>query len=429
MNSIISLKKMYFMIMKVYIFTIAFELPVRYILSRIHITEFIYIRDIMLILGIIIFLLFEKTKKIHLFCCMGFIFFALVGLYFTSNIIEVGMAIKTLLPFYYGMLLGKYYDKFNLNKEEYLKFLFWGISFGMMLQFIFDDLPWFAMENIKMLGAEGFMPNQMLVWLDTELPFTRMSGFCRLYNTTAIYVSYIIIWYIAYKPNLIYLCVGGVLLIGTLAKTSIGIYALLTTILIIKYISWRKYILSLKLMLIFFALNLFLLPLLSLLIISVQLELDTQIILFLLGGFDDRLVYSWPVTLDNIITYGNILLGRGIGGVGLSTTLFDTKLLIKPPIDNFAIFMYGTFGIAGIVLIIYYLNKVINMRIKSQLDHFLLLFTFVFFGNAIMADMTDTMSMFLLGIALSYICQINNTYRNSCSNDLQGVNNEISSST
>ena len=418
----LALKKIYFAIIGIYIITVAFELPIRYILSIVHIGEFIYIRDVLLLAGIIIFFLFENTKIVYLYFFIGLLFFTLVGIYFTDNIIEVGMAVKTILPFYYGILLSKKYDNFFLKKDKYLKILFWGIAFGMLLQYIFDDLPWFAMDNPKLLGAEGFTPHEMLVWLDDGLPFTRMSGFCRLHNTTAIYVSYIIIWYIVYKTKWLYLCLGGLILIGTLAKTSIAIYILLLITLMLKYSSWRKYILALKIQILLFGISLIFLPVCSLAIDSIQSELDTKAMLFLLGGFDDRLIYSWPVTIYNIITYGNIILGRGIGGVGLSTTLFDTKLMIKPPIDNFALFIYGTCGLIGVCLIIYYLNRVIKMRIDSKGKHFILLFTFVFFGNAIMADMTDTISMFLFGIAMFYVYQKNDLTK-------LGDNDEISNST
>lgn len=94
----------------------------------------------------------------------------------------------------------------------------------------------------------------------------------------------------------------------------------------------------------------------STLFVSYKLNLNSWISQVLFLSFEERLLFTWPISIDLIGKYGSSIFGRGIGGVGGAQKMFGT---LGPGTydlsytDNVGLYLYGTFGIFGVLLILF----------------------------------------------------------------------------
>lgn len=198
---------------------------------------------------------------------------------------------------------------------------------------------------------------------------------------------------------------------STLIKINIAIYLYgLLLIILFFFLDEKRKLLLLKISCMLFILLGILLPVLSntLLYISEYIDSDTMILLF--ASFDDRLINSWPGGFHIIWDYGNAFLGRGLGGFGFGVSLFDTKVDIVTPIDNFYLSVYGSFGLLGIGTVLYLLYKIISIKQFTAEVELLLLFAIAFFSIGIMQDMMDQISLMGLGILCGLLLHTQTLY-------------------
>ena len=120
-------------------------------------------------------------------------------------------------------------------------------------------------------------------------------------------------------------------------------------------------------------------------------------LLLIFASTEDRMLNSWPGTLNLVWDYGNVFLGRGIGGVGYGVSLFDVIVTNLTPIDNFYVFIYGNMGLLGIAFVLLLILSAIKLN-KTLINEFLLLMLMLFAGESIMSDMADQFSMIIIGI-------------------------------
>lgn len=85
---------------------------------------------------------------------------------------------------------------------------------------------------------------------------------------------------------------------------------------------------------------------------------------WLLSSFADRINRMWPGALENTQLYGNLILGRGLGGIGFPQ-MFGEGLRFNSA-DSVALYLYANFGIFGIMYTFLVIKNL--FRNKTQID-------------------------------------------------------------
>lgn len=65
------------------------------------------------------------------------------------------------------------------------------------------------------------------------------------------------------------------------------------------------------------------------------------------SSFHERMYRMWPDALKNVTDHGNVILGRGLGGVGFPQYFGEASLYNSA--DNVAVYMYVVFGLLGLI--------------------------------------------------------------------------------
>ena len=137
-----SLKNLDFFAVYFYFITLVTEAPLRTALDTIGLSPLIYIRELFLVIAIFSYLLQSHIDSKVIYLLLGFAFFLLEGILFTENIFQVMASLKLFLPFILGFLMmNKYRERCSELKKLYL-FIFFTTALGLVLDYMFDDLPW-----------------------------------------------------------------------------------------------------------------------------------------------------------------------------------------------------------------------------------------------------------------------------------------------
>lgn len=91
------------------------------------------------------------------------------------------------------------------------------------------------------------------------------------------------------------------------------------------------------------------------LFITYRLDISTWWGELLFQSFEERLLFTWPLSLRQIFQNGDPIFGLGLGGVGsaqknfsnMGPSLYDLSFT-----DSFSLFIFGTFGILGVGILI-----------------------------------------------------------------------------
>jgi hypothetical protein len=76
---------------------------------------------------------------------------------------------------------------------------------------------------------------------------------------------------------------------------------------------------------------------------------------WLLSSFLERINQMWPDAFSNAVHHGNIILGRGIGGIGFAQRFGDMDLYNSA--DNVMVYLYVTFGVPAVIYVYYMVSK------------------------------------------------------------------------
>lgn len=401
---ILRLKNLDFFAVYFYFITLVIEAPLRVALDTIGLSLLIYIREVFLIIAIFSYLFQSRLDAKIIWFLLGVLFLLLEGIFFTENIFQVMMGLKTFFPFILGFLMmNKYRKRCSELKKLYL-FIFFTTALGLVLDYMFDDLPWKTL-SVDVAGV-SIEEQAGLISFDGNT-VSRPSGFMRLHNVAATVISYATGWALAYRTNrVLWAIMGGGFVSLTTAKAPIVVMlAVCLMAMIGGFFQQKRRIHLLKGMALFFTVLMIGLPLISLVFGSIIDALNTETLLFLFASFDDRLVNSWPGSMAFIADYGNVVFGRGIGGIGYAVALFDRFVYASANVDNFFVTIYGTMGVFAGFFFLLLLYRMLTRKIQSKWDMFMLILFVMIIGNGIMNDMTDQMTMLHFGLVTRYLLE------------------------
>lgn len=400
-------QKIMVMIFAFYIFTVTCEAPIRWCLSLIGLSQLLFVRDVFIVFALIYEMFIQAKMKLW-YLILFFSFFFVIGIFYTQNLSEVLWGLKTYLPFIFGFAV--YRDILDNSEQNvrFASFIFIVSCIGVGLNYIFENPFWQDISGTD-LGSQSMEGvRTWYVYVNGEY-YARLSGFTRISNTVSNILLYTISIIIVYKKKkMLYLFIGLIPMLFTLTKVNIAIYFLfMIFVTFFRYLPQEKRIAILKITCSIFVISGISLPLLSLLISGLFKNATSDILLILFASFDDRLINSWPGSFELVFDYGNYLLGRGLGGLGVGVMLFDSNVSNTTPIDNFYLYTYGNFGIIGICMLLFLLKKILFCKVISKEVEVLLFLACGFLGIGIMQDMSDQISLMCLGVIVGFY--FNNT--------------------
>jgi len=341
------------------------EAPLRYFLQSVNVSFFIYIRDFILVASVVMMIeAWVQTLRINyrIFIAVLIIISGALWGGYLNGIFQTLFGIKVILPFFFGVFLSKYYCTYKTYFYNMFSIFFMIICTGILLEYFVPDLPWNNLnESVMGIEVASSMTDEMY-------GMRRILGFGRsiFYNSMLLYLSYIFV-FLKYEhciKKLIFLTIIGCFcVLLTTAKGAIGSFFIALILLVLYKFKKTKYVGKLLsiLLTILFSIGMIMFPVYAIFSTS-GFDFNDEISLILFSSFNVRLLWTWPTAYQIINEYGgNELLGLGIGGMGASSWYFSPERLYSP-LDNGFVWLFGYFGLISLIIIGYYIVKVIRMN-------------------------------------------------------------------
>lgn len=378
-----------------YLSSLIFEGPIRFILYKFGVTYLIYIRDVFIIVVIAAYisqsLMTDRINRTFLVVNFIFIFHSIVALFYLNNYLMPLFAWKTYILLFFGILYGHlFFTKLGVTVRIFSILLICAII-GVIINY-FITFPWEGLEY--RLG--GVNIEAVRSWVDM-FAVKRLSGFARANYDAAMQILLLALFLFCHLKNklykvLLWLLAGPPILLTT--TKGIIITYLLLTIFFMVYRVVPNYGKIYQKSLFFLLAITIILPVLSIIVHTYH---DIPIFL---ESFFMRISFGWPDAFTLIQQDGNLLLGRGLGGMGTSQQYFEPEKFNAG--DNLFILFYGNLGLLGVVYL-YYLAKVgQSLDLRTELFYFLFLFTFFSYG-IVTAGIDNAFFSLFFGILLGYV--------------------------
>ncbi|MEW6016255.1 MAG: hypothetical protein AB1690_13165 [Candidatus Zixiibacteriota bacterium] len=397
---------------------IIMEAPLRYYSSALGFPGIVYLKDFVLLLIFLYFLvLIFKRKRIDaliLIILAGVAYGCLVGMLNGLSISQVAFGAKMFLPFVVAFIAVYYLQVERDFLGTMFRWLVPVVLLGILLE-LFGELPWKG-EQYSAFGVDIDASRE---WTTLGLP--RLSGFGRAsYETAAIILSLVALNLTAtlvssgepkratvryYDYLLSTLSIAGIVV--TTSKTAmLATVGLLISAVLIKFALERRAkgdraSLGLKLFILFFALFGMIPPAIAAInpsYFSQVLDSDNLFWKAVTFSFVERMESTWPEALHLLDGGWRFLSGRGIGGIGASQFYFEPENY--NPADNFYIYVLISFGIVFTAVVIAYLIKNLVLCKPSEQAGvpFFIFCLIIFVFGATMNIVESSILMFTLGI-------------------------------
>ncbi len=344
------------------------EGAIRWILAGVHLEMLLYLRDVVLFLGLGLGLLHalstgdRRTLRIVMIMALGAVFWTAVGESFSKNWAQSLFGLKSFLPLFAGVAIKSGF----LQARKYFKwiFLLWFAAAAGVGLSASVNLPWAGFTyDIGDAAIEG----QRQWTIDGE---DRVGGLARNSADAASHVGLFglaLLCATRRRPmQLLYVAASLMAMLLTTARSPlIGFSVAVLVWMVVDSRPLRS-------------LRWFLLPIPLLSAILATLGMKFPAVLDFIadvggGGmsntqsFTTRANEVWRDALYLLKEQGSYLLGRGIGGIGSGQKHFEPE--IYNPADSFFIFILVTFGIVGAVLIFSVLMRGWYSKLTDAQEH------------------------------------------------------------
>jgi hypothetical protein len=136
-----------------------------------------------------------------------------------------------------------------------------------------------------------------------------------------------------------------------------------------------------------------------------DINLNDPISMILLASFEDRLIHTWPDFILAVSQFGNPVTGVGFGGIGsaIKHSIVGSRNALEYA-DNFALYLYGCFGMLALIILIYLLTLSIkSFRSEDKISVSLASVIVFVFSASLTTDIIESQILALmLGIFLTY---------------------------
>lgn len=386
-----------------YLLVLVFEGALRYYLWYKNLVELVYIPKALMFglfwLAPIVDLAHRRPNKTFLILVGAIAGSFLFGWHTTQNFMQTAFGVWVYAPMLYGVLALPSFLKSGTRGTSFVLVL-WLVSLvGVLLDFVLP-FPWTGFNYD--LGKALIEASRD--W--TTFGIERCAGFARASYSAAYLILFFAIYLGSVIKNKVMITViwliSGVGLLMTTHKTAIGIYVLLTFLWPSIWHShrWRVIQKLYKIFPMLIALIGISLPLLSKILIIRASSYFGEIALNSMGM---RLADTWPDALSLIFERGNLILGRGLGGIGAPQRYFETAYY--NPADNMYLYLYASFGIGMFILVAFWVRGLSKLDIMKDGGDRL----FWLFGTVILIEgwtvnaVEDPLAAMILGLTLCYI--------------------------
>lgn len=391
-----------------YLLSMIIEGPIRYVL---HITGgelLLYFRDLFLFIVIIAYIvkaiMSGRMHKIMLAMFCLIFFHTIIGVFYIQNILQVLFGLKIMMPLFVGMLA---YPVFHSRPKtiKYLFLIFFMIAvLGVFINY-FKIFPWEGM-SYNLAGQEI---QESRSW--DMLGIKRIAGFSRSsYDvaTQIILLSIYLISNLEIKLKLVTLflwVIAGIAIVLTTTKGMVLAYALLSLFMVMYKIIPNFCNIYQKMLIV---------PIITTIVLPIcayslfQSGLLENIKSVLLTSLWSRMLDTWPTALAFLKSRGDLLLGRGIGGIGGSQLYFEQENYT--PGDNLFVYALSYFGVMSIAYFAYVYKLAQKIDLKNGLFYYLCLLILFIYGITQSVFESGFFLMFT-GMCLRYIWI--KTYKNN----------------
>ncbi|TRX72002.1 hypothetical protein [Carboxylicivirga sp. M1479] len=359
-----------------------FEAPIRLYTDRMGLGFFIYTKDlILLVVAMLLIVRKNKTVVVNKIMILFVVILSFYGAIALLNGVvykQVFFGYKIYISFFIGIQSYRFLPQLSSRFLKAINWLAFFSCIGLLLN-VFYSFPW------ERTGMDiGGVTVDLSRSAHAAGGFKRLAGFGRNWSNPAYFAliatvlnySFLEKWKVRHFLLTILFFIG--MLIST-NKGAIGSFVLISMFVLIKRrtpnVILKSCILGLLLLLV-------ILPILSwsnLFVIDNNMPFVYRIVF---SSFKVRVEEVWPQALDLIKNHGDLLFGRGIGGIGASQIIFEP--LLYHPADNLFIYLYGLVGVFSIVILTYFGVKIIALSIKmSKVGTFTALLTICFLGIGI----------------------------------------------
>jgi len=379
----------------IYLFTFIFEGPIRFILYNFGIIYLIYIRDlfILFVISAYIFqsLMSDRINRTFLFVSFIFVFHSIVALFYLNNYLMPLFAWKIYLPLFFGVLYGHlFFAKLWVTVRIFSILLICAII-GVVINY-FIEFPWEGLQY----SVGGVDIEAVRSWVDM-FAVKRLSGFARASYEAATQILLLALFLFCYLKNnfikVLFWVLAGLPILLTTTKGIIITYFLLTIFFIVYRIVPNYGKIYQK------GLGFLLAIIIILPVLSIIGHTYHDIPIFL-ESFFMRISIGWPDAFRLIQQDGNLLLGRGLGGMGTSQQYFEPQKFNAG--DNIFVLFYANFGLLGIAYLFYLAERGQSLDLKTERFYFLFLFAFFSYG-IVTAGIDSVFFSLFIGILLGYV--------------------------
>ena len=224
--------------------------------------------------------------------------------------------------------------------------------------------PWvgfsYEVQGITVEGARQW----------TTFGISRLSGFSQASfaaaNQILLLGSFVVATSRRWGWQLVVWSASGAAIYLTTTKSISGIFVLLSLFLVLKRFVPRPVwgLLPATVVVVGVALPL------STLVVPYALDLESRLSQVLLLSFDARLTDTWPRTLELVAQQGNVLLGRGVGGIGTPQRYFEPMAQLSSPGDNLFLYLYALVGVSVLPVMLVYALSAARLEPRDRLDSF-----------------------------------------------------------
>jgi hypothetical protein len=387
-----------------YLSTFIFEAPLRYFLFLRNFTFILYLRDAIPIVYLLLitfkFIFLDRKLKFFL---IGFIllFYMMIGVVCTGNILQVIFGIKIFIPFFLGITLSNTLYK-SLEKYRYLFLIFFILVCCGVIINVYIEYPWIGFAyDIGDSQIEGVRK-----W--TTFGIARLSGLARSSIDAAIHISILYICVIVFFKkklfHIVLLPLAATALLLTTTKGATLSFILVVLAYVLTLLDSSRYLIVKKSNFLLFIVSILclIIPVFSLIIFQ-YITLEGQTLLLLFSSWQDRLEIIWPQALELLNDRGSLILGRGIGGIGTAQKYFEPHLY--NPGDSLFVYFYCSFGIPSILFFIFLMYKCFfldSSRYRKDLFTLLILIFLISYGFTT-AVVESSFATVFLGLTLRHL--------------------------
>lgn len=334
----------------VYLLSFVFEGIVRFSLSSVGLASLLYLRDMVPLL--VVAFLFSYWFKEKLESMVFVIFFIVLMIHFVIGFAYLGgffqqlFGLKVFMPLLMGVAMAHYWAPQIFTQSKYLvPLVFLATLLGVFLNHHIA-FPWEGGEFSTVFGVSEQSRN----W--TASGVRRLAGFSRASFDAAsvILVSTLLALFIWHKL-FVRLSILALSFFAIFLTTSKGVLFALVALAFVVFISNDgKRVTLVKLTFFLVLLLVALVPLFSLLV-DVNARNVSPEVYWWTSSFIERMEWMWPRAFEMWIQDGNILFGRGVGGIGVAQGYGEWYWINAG--DNIFVYWLVTFGLFGVVYLLF----------------------------------------------------------------------------